>query len=311
LHLAPEPLVRIFYPLCGLDRRRDVYRIAVWYWELEQVPPEWKRHARLLNEIWAPTRFIADAMRAVMPIPVVHMLPGVELKRFTPRPRSHFGLPEDRFLFLFVFDMFSVMERKNPLGLITAFRRAFRTGERASLIIKVSRAEADPAGWQRLQEEARRAGVFLINEILPRDEVSALMQACDCYVSLHRSEGFGLTMAEAMLLGKPVIATAYSGNLDFMSPDNSRLVSCRRVPITRELPFYRKGCLWADPDLEQAAHWMRWVYDHAEEARALGQRGRADVSRLLSFRSAGERMARRLQELKGASRLSPHSDRAA
>ena len=122
-----------------------------------------------------------------------------------------------------------------------------------TLAIKVSRGEADPAGWQRLEEAARAAGVVLINQVLERPDVYALMSCADCYVSLHRSEGFGLTMAEAMLLGKPVIATGYSGNLDFMTPDNSRLVDYRRVRITQELPYYGKGCFWAEPDLNHAA----------------------------------------------------------
>lgn len=299
LHLAPEPLVRVCYPLAGIARRDDVYRIAVWYWELEQVPLEWRRHARLLHEIWAPTRFIAEAMRSVMPIPVTHMLPGVELKPFQPRERSYFGLAEDRFLFLFVFDMHSVMERKNPLGLISAFAKAFRREEPVTLAIKVSRGGSNPAGWRRLQEEAAAAGVVLLNEVMPREDVYALMHCCDAYVSLHRSEGFGLTMAEAMLMAKPVVATGYSGNLDFMTPANSRLVDYRRIPIDQELPFYRKGCLWAEPDYDQAAAWLRWVYDHPADAQALGERARQDLRRLLSFESAGARMASRLQELRG------------
>jgi glycosyltransferase involved in cell wall biosynthesis len=300
LHLAPEPLVDVCYPLCGLARNPDAYRIAVWYWELEAVPLEWVRHARLIQEIWAPTRFIADAMRKVMPIPVVHMLGGAELKPFAPLPRSHFGLADDRFVFFFMFDMNSIMERKNPLGLIRAYQQAFGKNDRVDLVIKVTRGEVEPKNLERLQQAAEAAGATIINRTMSREESYALLNACDCYVSLHRSEGFGFTLAEAMLLGKPAIGTAYSGNLDFMTRDNSLLVDYRRIPITEDLPFYRKGCVWADPDIEQAAAHMRWVYEHRAEARALGERGRAEASQILSLDAAGQRMRRRLLELRTA-----------
>lgn len=310
LHLAPEPLVEVCYPLCGLARPKDVYRIAVWYWELEAVPAEWVKHARLIQEIWAPTRFIADAMRKVMPIPVVHMLGGAELKPFPSLPRSHFGLPDEQFLFLFMFDMNSIMERKNPLGLIRAYQQAFGRDGRTQLAVKVTRGEVEPENLSRLQQAAEEAGAIVINQAMTREESYALMNTCDCYVSLHRSEGFGFTMAEAMLMGKPVIGTAYSGNMDFMTPDNSLLVDYRRIPITQQLPFYRKGCLWADPDLDQAAKWMRWVFEHSEAARALGGRARVEAGRLLSLDAAGARMARRLEELR-AERVSGGGSRRA
>jgi glycosyltransferase involved in cell wall biosynthesis len=297
LHLAPRPLIHLCYPAAGLRVRPDVYRIAVWYWELEAVPRAWRRHARHVREIWAPTRFIARAMRAVLPVPVTDMLPGVELGKVPALARSHFGLPADRFLFLFMFDMWSVLERKNPLAVIRAYRQAFGPDDRVALSVKVSNGHADPHGLDRLRRAAAEAGGTVIDRLMTREESFGLMKTCDAYVSLHRSEGFGLTMAEAMLMGKPVIATAYSGNLDFMTPANSLLVDCDRVPITQNLPFYRKGCLWAEPSVEQAAAHMRWVYRHPAEARALGARAREETGRLLSVRSAGERMRRRLEEI--------------
>jgi glycosyltransferase involved in cell wall biosynthesis len=302
LHIAPEPLVHVCYPAAGLKVRRGVYRIAVWYWELEAVPKAWRRHARVIQEIWAPTQFIARAMRAVMPIPVIDMLPGLQLGHVPSLPRSHFGLPEDRFLFFFMFDMCSVMERKNPLAVIRAFRKAFGPDERVALAVKVSRGYADPDGFERLRRAAGEAGVTVIDQMMTREESYGLMNACDAYVSLHRSEGFGLTMAEAMLMGKPTIATAYSGNVDFMKPSNSLLVDFARVPITQDLPFYRKGCLWAEPSVEQAAAHMRWLYDHPVEARALGERARKETEEILSIRAAGQRMVRRLEEIHGQRR---------
>jgi glycosyltransferase involved in cell wall biosynthesis len=299
VHVPPEPPVRNGYSNAGLAKRPGVRRIAVWYWELESVPHTWVEQARDLHEIWAPTRFIGRAMRAVMPVPVVDMLPGVELGAFHPLSRRSLGLPEDRVLFLFLFDMCSIMERKNPLGLIRAFRKAFRGDDRAALAIKVTRGDFYPEDLRRLEEEARSAGALVIDRILSREEAYGLIAACDCYVSLHRSEGFGLTMAEAMLMGKPVIATGYSGNLDFMTPSNSRLVDYTRIAIAERLPIYRQGCVWADPSTEQAAAWMRWVYANPEEAKALGERARTETRQLLSLEAAGRRMAQRLHGLRG------------
>jgi glycosyltransferase involved in cell wall biosynthesis len=196
-----------------------------------------------------------------------------------------------------MFDMCSIMERKNPLGLIRAYQQAFRGDDRVALAIKVSRGQCDQESFQRLRRAADDAGAILIDGVLPREEAYGLMSCCDCYASLHRSEGFGLTLAEAMLMGKPVIATAYSGNVDFTWPSNSLLVEYERVAITQDLPFYPKGSVWAEPSVAQAAAHMRWVYAHQEDARALGGVGQADATRLLSFEAAGKRMAQRLHEL--------------
>jgi glycosyltransferase involved in cell wall biosynthesis len=308
LCLAPEPLTAVCYPLSGLAPRAGVRRIAIWYWELETAPSEWARHAGLIDEVWAPTQFITGALRAVMPIPVVHMLPAVTMDEFPALPRRHFGLPGDRFLFLFLFDMSSVMERKNPLGLIEAYRRAFRPDDRVTLAIKVIRGDSDPESLSRLRTAAHAAGVLVIDRVLSRSECNALMNTCDCYVSLHRSEGFGLTLAEAMLLGKPVIATGYSGNLDFMAPTSSLLVGYQRLALDRDWGPYRRGWLWADPSIDEAAEHLRRVYGHPDEARALGARGRTEAARLLSLEAAGQRMLRRLSTRPGERRgLSPPS----
>jgi glycosyltransferase involved in cell wall biosynthesis len=279
-----------WYPRSGLYMRPGVRRIAVWYWELEELPTEWVDRLGWADEVWAPTRFVADCFRKYVSMPVVPMLPGVELPAFTPRPRSYFGLPEGRFTFLFSFDMASVMERKNPLGLIAAFRRTFRPGDCAQLVVKVSRGGRDPDSLARLRAVAGD-GVVVIDELMTREDALALLACADCYVSLHRSEGFGLGLAESMLLGKPVIATAYSGNLDFMAPDVAHLVGYRRVPITEDFSPYPKGCHWADPDIDQAAELMLRVYDRPDDARELGARAKAHAERALSIDAAGRRMA--------------------
>ena len=301
LHMAPEPLVEMCYPLAGLWRRPDIYRIAVWYWELETAPPEWARYAALLNEVWAPTTFIHRSLSRIMPIPVVAMLPGMAPPVARKLPASHFGLAPSKFLFLFLFDMNSVMERKNPLATVAAFRQAFAGSHDVQLAIKVSRGDADPESFACLQQACDEAGCVLIDNVLSRQESYGLLNVCDAYVSLHRSEGFGLTMAEAMFFGKPVIATGYSGNLDFMSSDNSILIPYEMTPLTRDYAVYRQGSLWADPSVAAAAEAMRRVVEQPIWARALGERAQRDVAATLSLEAYGRRMRARLSELMSGS----------
>jgi len=297
LHMAPEPLVEMCYPLAGLWRRPGIYRIAVWYWELEAAPPEWARHAALLNEVWAPTTFIHRALSRIMPVPVTPMLPGMATPVAPDLPRTHFGLDPSKFLFLFLFDMNSVMERKNPLATVAAFRKAFGGSKEVQLAIKASWGAADPENFARLQQACDEAGCVLIDGVISREESYGLLNACDAYVSLHRSEGFGLTMAEAMFFGKPVIATGYSGNLDFMSADNSILIPYEMTPLTQDHAVYRKGSLWANPSVEAAAEAMRRVVEQPALARALGERALGDVTETLSLEAYGRRMRKRLSEL--------------
>lgn len=274
----------------GLPLRPGVRRIALWYWEMEEVPPEWAARLGWAHEVWAPTAFTAATFRKVVKVPVRPVLPGLELPPFKPLPRSHFGLPDDRFLFLFTFDMHSTVERKNPLGLIAAFRKAFARTEPVELVVKVSRGDGHPADLARLTAACEEAEVRLIDAVLPRGELLALMACCDCYASLHRAEGLGLGMAEAMLLGKPVVGTGYSGNLDFMSDANSYLVHAGRVACGADAFPYRAGFVWGDPDLDHAAVQLRRVYDHPAEARAKGERAKAEVGAVLSMAAYAARV---------------------
>jgi glycosyltransferase involved in cell wall biosynthesis len=159
-----------------------------------------------------------------------------------------------------------------------------------------------PEEIQRLKEAAKKANVILVDEVLPREKAYGLIEACDCYVSLHRSEGLGLTMAEAMLLAKPVVATRYSGNLDFMEPSHSLLVDYELQQIEGHSPeyvskFYQGDAFWANPSIEHAAHAMRWMYEHPEEAKAMGLLAKEHAERVLSPKAAGHRLKDRLDEI--------------
>ncbi len=181
-------------------------------------------------------------------------------------------MPEDKFLFLFSFDYLSVFKRKNPLAVIEAFTRAFGSGERVGLIIKCINHDRDPAAHAELRAAASaHPEIEVIDRYLDPLDNSSLAALCDCYVSLHRAEGFGFGPAEAMWLGKPVIATGYSGNLDFMTPENSLLVDYRLVPIGAGADPYPADAQWADPDIQHAASLMRGLFDDPERAQRAGR----------------------------------------
>jgi glycosyltransferase involved in cell wall biosynthesis len=294
---AATPYFLSGYERSGLFRREGVYRIAYWAWELETVPDEWVEVAQAVDEIWSPTEFVAQAMRARMPRPVYHMLPGVEVGSVEPVSRAALNIPADHFVFLFAFDLHSQIHRKNPLGLIRAFQTAFRADDAVTLVIKASGGDIHMDDLALLEEAARGENIVLVHELVSRARAYGFIAMADCFVSLHRSEGFGLGLAEAMLLGKPVIATGYSGNLAFMSRENSLLVDYEIVGIDEDRPLYTKGNFWADPSIEHAAACMRQVYEHGAEARERAARAQPGVQRLLCIETAGQRMRERLTRI--------------
>lgn len=298
VHTQPEPFFDAAYERAHLHERTPrTYRIGYWYWEFDSIPDSWIEQARKVDEVWAATEFVARGLRERLKIPVRTLFPGVKLAPYQRRSKSHFGLPEEDFAFLFTYHMMSVMERKNPKGLIRAFKRAFRPDEPVRLVLKSSFGDRHPEQMEELRDEARGANITIIDDIFSPDEVLSLMDVCDTYVSLHRSEGLGLTMAEAMLMGKPVIATAFSGNMDFMNENNSMLVSYERIKLGRPIPPYDADLEWAEPSTEHAAQYMRRVFDDQEWARQMGERGKLDAQTNLSLEAAGNRIASRLREI--------------
>lgn len=298
IHVQPEPLFNTVYEISGLlPREIRTYRIGYWYWEFDEVPDSWNWPALECDELWTATEFIADGLRKHYRQPVHVFTPGIEIASFKRLPRSTFGLQDSEFVFAFVFHMTSVMDRKNPLGLIEAFKQAFKDEPRAKLVIKTSFGEEHPSSLALLKDAVVGANIALVDRTFTRDETLSLIAASDAYVSLHRSEGLGLTMAEAMLLGKPVIATRFSGNLDFMDDENSLLVDYRLVTLDHDVPPYRAGLSWAEPSIAHAAKQMRKLFEMPELARSLGERAKADLERRFNYRTAGRAMATRLAEL--------------
>ncbi|WP_226638552.1 glycosyltransferase family 4 protein [Novosphingobium profundi] len=277
----------------------DRYNIGFWAWELSEFPENWVPMISFVDEIWAPSRFVQEAIAQVTDKPVTLMPECVELPEFESLGRGHFGLPDDAYLFIYLFDFLSFMERKNPQAAVAAFHKAFPAGdEPAGLVLKVMNGNEDDPQWQSLV--ARIAGdkrIVLINETMSRSRSLALLNCCDCFLSLHRSEGFGRGPAEAMALGKPVIATNYSGNTDFTKATNSLLVDYTLVPVAPGAYLYGHGKVWAEPDVEHAAQHMRFVSSDPCGAAHIAEAGRAYVREHLSARAVGRTMTERLGDL--------------
>ena len=285
----------------GSGLPQDRYNIGYWFWELEEFPDKWHDSFRYVDEVWTGSSFCQDAMARKSPVPVVRMPYALQVDESQmPRPAELEALP-GKFVFLTVFDMRSVFERKNPLAVLRAFRLAFRPTDACHLIVKINRGDEMPANMQLLRDAAEGLNVTLLNRTLPREEVNGLIQACDCLVSLHRSEGVGFPIAEAMYLGKPAIATAYSGNLDFTKPDNSFLVGYRLVPVGLANEPFDPGSVWAEPDVEEAARQMREVFNNPERRQTVAARGKAFVREEFSNSRVGARVRERLERIAGAS----------
>ncbi len=282
LHVNPPllPLTMIRLPRALVRDRR---LIAHWSWELPVAPPEWAAAAALAHEIWVPSRFTQRAIEPLKPHRVHVVPPPLALAPPAPSTltRADFDLPDDAVVVLFSFNLASSFVRKNPLGAIAAFRAAFGDRPDRVLVIKVCHIDHAPADYGRLQQAARASNIRLINGELAEADRHALTAHADIVLSLHRSEGFGLVPAEAMMFGKPVVATGWSGNTDFMDTHNAALVHYTLIPSEDPRSVYR-GAAWADPDIADAATWLRRLADRQELRRDLGERARASITGALN-----------------------------
>lgn len=253
--------------------------IGAWAWELPEVPPAWQQGVRYAHEIWAPSHFAAAALEPLLPGQVRVVTPPVAVS--PPRPaaldRAAFGLPGDAVVVLVCFDLASSFVRKNPLAAIAAFRGAFDNDPRRVLVVKVGNPGHFPADFAAIRSAVAGVGnIRLETRTMPAADNHALMACADIVLSLHRSEGFGLVLAEAMLLGVPVIATGWSGNLDFMDANSAALIRPRLVPAVDPRGVYDlPGTMWAQPSLGEAMAALRRLAADASARRALGGEGRA------------------------------------
>ena len=256
-----------YYAEHGRVQFLDRYNIGYWPWELSNWPENWEMMLNLIDEVWVSTQHTFNALAPICSKPLFVMPTAVELgpvTRFVSRKqaREYFDLPEKAKLFCFAFDLKSNVHRKNPQACIDAFLEAFPSGQFSAdevrLVIKAHKpAKCHPA-WEKLKKlAAEDKRIHIIEGTLPRSDLLALYQACDCFVSLHRAEGFGRSLAEALKLGLHVIATGYSGNTDFCKPPHTDLVRYRLIKLKKGQYPHGKGQVWADPDVSHAAELMR------------------------------------------------------
>lgn len=284
----------------GAGFRRGKYNIGYWAWELPEFPDRWIGYGRYFDEIWTPSRFTTDAIGQKLAVPVLTMPHAISFHRPQGDGRKKFGLPADKFIFLFLYDLNSYSERKNPAAVLEAFRRSGLAGRTAALVIKVHNTAGNPSDFERLRAAAAELpGTTLITQTLTRAEIYELESACDCFVSLHRSEGFGLAVAECMYLGKPVISTDWSGTAEYVTVNNGCPVRCSLVTLDRDHGPYAKGQIWAEPDIDHAADWMQRLCSDRSLGPQLGAAARTTMEKNYSPAVIGTRYRRRLETIAG------------
>lgn len=301
LCLNPEQMIPF---LEGSIRTDSTARrtIGVWSWEVDVLPTSWRDASTRVDEVWTYSTFAARLLSAGLNAPV-HAMP-LPVANPNCRGELRLSLPSG-FRFLVMFDFLSTLERKNPIGGIAAYRRAFTPDDGTALIVKSVNGRHRPAQHAEVMKAIEgRPDIVLIDETLPQTQRDALIAACDCLLSLHRSEGYGLSLAEAMAIGKPVIATSHGGNMEFMNESNSFLVPCAPVRVGSGVEHYPEGATWAEPDVEQAARMLRVVRDDPRERSRRTARSRRDIEERLAFKVVGEQMVARLKLL-GAPRRTP------
>ncbi len=273
-------------------------RISIPFWELSHYPETWLPAFNLVDEIWAPSRFIQKTLAGMVDKPVIHMPVPIELEPCSPLPRERFGLSENRFLFFYAFDFLSFVERKNPHAAVQAFRRAFPRHGEAALLVKCMNGTLMPDKLNALREEIDgHPDIILLDQTLSRADTLGLIAAVDAVISLHRSEGFGLLLAEAMLLGKPVIATGYSASRELVTKETGYPVNYQLVPVKNgDYPF-ATGQKWAEPDIAHAAWIMRRLRDTPMRSVALVANGKDYLRQNYSRAAVAERQTKRLRFL--------------
>ena len=278
------------------------YNIIYPAWELAKYPKEWAEQLDRFDEIWAPSQFIKDSIEPVVNKPVVHMPLACEVSDITNCTRRYFGIPESSYAFLFAFDFLSYRERKNPEAVIDAFRIFCERNpnEDAVLVIKTNNGEKKKDAYESFLNKIGKIKyqVVVINETLSDADMKALLYLCDCFVSMHRSEGFGRGLAEAMYLGKPVIATGYSGNMDFCDGNTSFILEYELIPVNPgEYPFWQDQ-EWANASVEHCCDLMEKLVKEPDIGRLKGALGRAKIYSDLSYQAIGLRYLDRIRYLK-------------
>jgi glycosyltransferase involved in cell wall biosynthesis len=277
------------------------YNIVFPAWELPSYPQVWARELDRFDEIWTASLFADQSIRAAVQAPVFHLPNACEPHLGELLERSYFGIPADRFAVLFFFDVSSYTSRKNPWAIIDTFRRlvAARPFAPVQLVIKLNNSSYDPSVVEKIRSETVLFGnrVTILDATIKLNDVRNLVRCCDCFLSLHRSEGFGRGPAEAMFFGKPAVATGWSGNMEYMNSNVSFPVEYRLVPVNAGEYPHGENQVWADPDVGHAAQILVRLVDDPAYAKAVGDRARTHMRMKYSDIAIGKRYRARLQEI--------------
>ncbi|MDO9556427.1 MAG: glycosyltransferase family 4 protein [Coriobacteriia bacterium] len=306
-HINPDQMLYLLNPFKNTVALSGRINACVPFWELPRLPDAWVKPLAAMDVVFAPTHFVEAAVRDSLPdANVIHYPQAVHVPGDITPDRAAFNLPDDALIFVMSFDMRSDIERKNPWAAIEAFLQAFPEREDVRLVIKASNVETI-RGLERnvthLREVAADPRIIVLDRPMNYREVLTLYASSDVLVSLHRSEGLGLNLLEAMALGKPVIATAWSGNMDFMTAENSCPVSFKLIDVVSSTqPIYSKGISgkqqWADPSVDEAAAWMRRLAESSELRASLGHKAATDARALTACYDSGNAIVSALETLK-------------
>ena len=282
----------------GTKNLQGRYNIGYWVYETENIPKKWEDSFKYVNEIWTPSTYVTEAFKKVSPVPVYTIPYGVDTKKNEKLTRKDFDLPENKFIFLCLYDPKSSVERKNPQAVIRAFKEAFKNNDQdVLLVIKMNKAMQEDVDVLKDELEGIK-NYKIFTESLPQEDLFSLISLCDVYVSLHRSEGFGMVMAEAMSLGTVCIATNYSANLDFMNKENSLLVDYKLVKTELKNHYsYSYDDLWAEADVEQASDFMIKLYKDKDLYNKLKENARKTILEEFSIKKCTEKIEKRIDEI--------------
>lgn len=299
IHLNADIIQDLLLRFYKMKLSQGRYNVGYWHWELPEFPKEDEYSFNFVDEVWVPSSFVEESISRNSPVPVIRIPHAIEIYPSKTLNRDYFHLPNDAFIFLTMFDMHSRKERKNPAGTIEAFLKAFHSqSSRAILVIKINAAGHSGEELDQLKElAAQHSNILLLDQILSRIEVVSLLNCADSLISLHRSEGFGLPLAEAMYLGKPVIGTNWSGNIDFMNSSNSFPIDYQLITIKENHGPYKPGQKWADPDLEHASFYIKKVAGNDSFVKEKGKRGQQTIKQHYSPEAVGALKKTRLQML--------------
>jgi len=263
----------------------DAYVIGLCVWELMAFNPQWRDIYAAFDEIWLPSQFCAEAVATCAPAQMrINVVPHVLAQPAWQEnaTRRQFGIPEEAFTFLYTFDVSSAIDRKNPIAVLEAFREAFGNDPTKFLVVKYHSSKSFHERVRQMRAIHSASNVLFLDLLLSEEQNAALKQIVDCLVSPHRAEGFGLNIAEMMALGKPVIATAYSGNMEFCKDSNCILIPAKLTEVVEGTLHYPPGAIWAEPDHDALVEAMKAVSSDGADIRKIAANGATFVRTVLS-----------------------------